>query len=305
MRKFTFNKLSLVILLVVVSSKLFSQAYQPFPEQQGSWVVQQSSTGIDGGYPWFVYEKFETNSDTTIGSYTYRKVMRASSPVKGTPSPPSYGPSVFRFAYRNDSLNKKVFIYTEVAGVYMDTLWYDFNLAIGDTLKESYAIDIIQMGHMDTNRVVVSSIDSVLICGKYHKKFWFNCPLGEGNLIEGVGFEDHFIRASSTWCIFEAPYLYETQFSCTLASIEESNALINQIELFPNPVINTLQINHSKQKMISPLEYSVVDCLGRKAANGIAADEKGIDVSELKNGLYLLKLRDKEGKLFQSKFLKQ
>jgi hypothetical protein len=54
-----------------------------------------------------------------------------------------------------------------------------------------------------------------------------------------------------------------------------------------------------------PFEYSIVDCLGKIISYGTIAGNKTIDVSKLKNGLYFLRLQDKEKKIFQSKFLKQ
>lgn len=42
----------------------------------------------------------------------------------------------------------------------------------------------------------------------------------------------------------------------------QGRGTVNQIDLFPNPVLNKLQINYSKD-LVLPLTYSVADCFGK------------------------------------------
>ena len=182
-------------------------------------------------------------------------------------------------------------------------MWYDFNLIIGDTLKNSaFSFDSTAL----MPPTIVTSIDSTLICGEYHKTFIFdNCSFGR--LIEGMGFTSNFVNTSSSeMCYFEPTYMHSTAFSCTSMSVNEtSNSSLNLIAIFPNPTINTLQINYTKQNIISPFEYSIMNCSGKVVCRGISNEDKGLDISKLNNGLYFLKLEDKQKQIFRSKFIKQ
>lgn len=302
--KFTFNKLSLVLLFVIYSASLFSQinVYKPFPTLIGTWVTQIfGPTGPNYPYnAYYSWNRYEVNGDTTIGNYTYKKVTVASS--IGNPVPGQtilYGSSSYSFAYRNDILNKRVYIYTNITGQYKDTLWYDFNLSIGDTLKSSLSTNFSN----SNPRTIVTSIDSVFICGEYYKKFNFaGCSWPNLDLIEGVGFTDHFIQ-TTPMCPFEPVYLYSTGFTCSSASVNEETLV--QINIFPNPVESILQINFLNKNMIFPLSYSIVDCIGKVVFSGTTTENKSIDVSKIKNGLYFILLKDRQNNLYQSKFVKE
>lgn len=305
--KFKLIQLQLILFFMIFCNTLFSQInnYKPFPLLYGTWItlnVGPFETNGSSPLTHYSFSRFEANIDTTIGSYIYKKVTVAySGDYPYTGPPPDglyvpYGPSIFSFAYRNDIPNKKVYIFTNVDGQFIDSLWYDFNLIIGDTLNaNTYSIFPLN------NPAIITSIDSILICGIYHKRFSFNCIA----LIEGVGFSDNFVQ-TYTDCPFENPYYYITDFYCTLTSVNDiRNTSFNQIELLPNPVINILQINYTKQNMTLPLEYSIVDCLGKEISQGFRVDNKSIDVSKLNSGLYFIRLQDKQNNIFQSKFLKQ
>lgn len=290
---------------MIFSNCIFSQinVYKPFP-LIGTWVVQSyGPCGPDYGgcsNAYYSYSRYEVFGDTTFGGYIYKNVTCANSMGNSYPGNVTYGPSIFCFAYRNDIPNKKVYLYINLSGQYKDTLWYDFNLNIGDTLKKTFSIN-----SFSDSRSIVTSIDSVLICGVHYKKFQFNCQGEPGlDLIEGVGFIDNFV-GTTPMCPFEPVYKYNTGFTCTLLSgKDEISASTNQIELFPNPVLNNLQINYPKQSIALPLKYSIVDCTGKVIFSGNLPENKSIDVSKLKNGLYFLRLLDKQQKTFQSKFLK-
>jgi hypothetical protein len=313
MKKYTFAKF-LFLLFVILGNDLFSQTsiYKPFPTLYGKWVVQKEGpfdpSGGGSGQVTYSWTRYEANGDTIINSITYKKVSAANS--IGYPTNPGgipYGPSNFYFAYRNDVPNKKVYIYTNISGQYKDTLWYDFDLSIGDTLKSSFSLRL-SLNDPLNQRTIVTSIDSVLICNVYYKRFQFGCGVGgfqDLGLIEGFGFEDNFIQTGYIYCPFEPVYIYHTDFSCSLTGVNEPTAFIKQLQIFPNPALNTLQINYPKQNITLPLNYSIMDCLGKVIITGTAETNKSIDVSKLKTGLYFIMIQDKEKNLFQDKFVKQ
>ncbi len=292
---------------LIFSNSLFSQIsnYKPFPLLQASWIVTETGPFITGQQT-NSWSQYEANGDTIIGSYTYKKVYGAYAT-----NVPIFGPKSFSFGYRNDIPNKKVHILTKINGQYKDTLWYDFNLTIGDTLKETYSsgnfYSPLPHNPMYYDRRIVKSIDSVLICNEYYKRFNFNCGAGgfqNLGLVEGFGFEDNFKQIGSVECPFEPMYLYDTKFSCSL-SINEMETSKKQLKVLPNPVLNNLQINLPEQNFVFPYQYSIIDCLGKTIIKGTSTDNKSIDVSKIKNGLYFLMVEDNQKNLFQSKFLKQ
>jgi hypothetical protein len=293
--------LFITILVLISVNGLYSQSgsYKPFPIIYGSWIVKEQSSIL------YSSTAYEAIGDTNIGSYVYKKVSVAYSPNG------SYGPKSFIFGYRNDITNKKVYIYTKIDGLFKDTLWYDFNLTIGDTIKESYSSNNDESQVHDGNyydRRIIKSIDSVLICNEYYKRFNF-CGNNGGiytGLVEGFGFEDNFVKIGYTFsCSFiEILHTYHTLFSCAL-SINEEETSKTKLILFPNPVLRNMQFKFSNHNIAFPCNYSILDYLGKIILEGVAIENSNIDVSGIQNGLYFLFVQDKQKKLFQSKLLKQ
>jgi hypothetical protein len=80
---------------------------------------------------------------------------------------------------RQDTANRKVYLLEPFSG--QDTLLYDFDLALGDTLPPAYN------NYIQDN--VVSNIDSVLVGNQYHRRFWLSAA-GTADytaIIEGIG----------------------------------------------------------------------------------------------------------------------
>lgn len=299
----TIKSYKLLIIVLVVCNNVFSQAnvYKPFPQSSGTWSVSgQHYIGWPPTGSYLTYENYKTSGDTLIGAYTYVKVLYAHN---NSPGPFNFSPYTFKFAYRNDSMNKKVYYLDVTGGINKDTLWYDFNLNIGDSLKETFAYT--STGYtMNNQRRIVSSIDSVLICGLYHKRFNFGCSIGgfETSLIEGAGFKDKFdVTAYLGYCPFEPSAVYSTGFSsCSVTSVQDY-VKETQIKLFPNPTRNELKINSS----LKLVEYIIYNNVGAVVLKGNGSDIQSIKVSSLDDGLYIIKTLDNAGNNYQSKFIKQ
>lgn len=299
----TIKSFKLLIIALVVCNNLFSQTnvYKPFPQSSGTWSVSgQHYIGWPPTGSYLTYENYKTSGDTLIGAYTYVKVLYAHNI---SPGPFNFSPYAFKFAYRNDSINKKVYYLDVTNGINKDTLWYDFNLNIGDSLKETFAYTSIGYT-MNNLRRIVSSIDSVLICGSYHKRFNFGCSVGgfETSLIEGAGFKDKFdVTGYLGYCPFEPSAVYSTGFSsCSVTSVQDY-VKENQIKLFPSPANTELKINFSLQFT----EYSILNSVGAVILKGNLSDLQSINISSLATGLYVIKIQDKSGNNYQSKFIKQ
>lgn len=78
--------------------------------------------------------------------------------------------------------------------------------------------------------------------------------------------------------------------------------LINEVELFPNPVKRTLEIR--SQLDLSGAEITIMDGIGaEKLRNNF--NPEGYDVSDLKSGFYLVRIITNEKKRLTKKFIKE
>jgi hypothetical protein len=83
-------------------------------------------------------------------------------------------------------------------------------------------------------------------------------------------------------------------------SLDTDNFNISSLKLYPNPVLNILNVKVDSNLINQP--YSVVDGLGRVVLNGKLNDvETTVNVEQLSKGLYYLKVSDNTA----SKFVKE
>jgi hypothetical protein len=302
-----------------------TSVYKPFPETQGNWLTHKS-------YRWsydISCSLLHTESDTIINSKTYIKVFESD---LGIYRGPNYGKKVgnyskpiamgdYAFSYRNDSPNKKVYI------LYKDSvnehLWYNFDYKVGDTLKfdADANYNLMNWPSIENKQtfngelpLVVLSIDSILICNEYHKKFIFSSGGFENNLIEGVGFEDGVTGYHSELGFFEPFYWWEMFFSsndnCSEKGYYEilSNSVNNIssngiVSVYPNPAHDQLTLNINSP-LLSSFNYSIVNSLGQEVlANNCTSNT--IDISSLQVGIYFFQLKGNDGKLINSSFVKE
>ena len=158
-----------------------TSVYHPFPDSNAVWNI------TFGGYqsPECSKYSYTMSGDTVVSSLTYHKLIKnriiyASyatgfcnwGSVLAIPAPSYAG------AIRQDSALRKVYYLPPSASA--DTLLYDYNLVIGDTVKTYVS--------MYTPFPVVTATDSVLVGTVYHKRWAVNSGACiDGKLIEGVG----------------------------------------------------------------------------------------------------------------------
>lgn len=228
--------------MLFISGWIFPQSsYISFPNP-AYWRVDAFDSDIgppacSGSY----YFHYSTGNDTVISAKTYVKITRSPSIVSG--STPCYYADVtpgYVGALRDDSIaNKVFFIYQSQT---TDSLLFDYNLNIGDTVKGilaplfSYAF--------------VSSIDSVLINSQYHKRWNLDyCSGSPFYFIEGIGSNlgliDHFDCGagiiSYLICVMDsAGSIYSgntSPYGCQLiTSTDNLKSEKEAIRIFPNPV---------------------------------------------------------------------
>jgi hypothetical protein len=278
-----------------------TSVYKPFPESFAVWKVSCWGNINGSGPDYHSFQKYQVSGNMTVNSVSYKRVD-CTVPVYGNPAQP-LGPMSLCFGYRNDSINKKVYFLDFSGPTPVEHLWYDFNLVVADTLKNTYALTNPPWPNSSNQRKIVSSIDSVAFCGKYYKRFKFNCAGGfNTDLIEGVGFADLFTHTGFPDCPFEPLDIYTTVFStCAPTAIQEFYDNKNALKLFPNPTSSSLKVNSDL-----PLSnYAIYNNLGALVASENVFENNVIDVSKISTGLYILKVEDEFGNSFYSKFIKE
>lgn len=193
------------ILLFSVFSFIFLNAaksqtsvYHPFPDSAVVWREHFSGMLPLCGMTVCVTEEdfqYFSGDNIDIGGVIYKKLLKNGSgynyqsgpppPCSGTCSVNTFNSSnVYVGSFRQDTLNRKVYFMSTDETT--ETLLYDFNLNIGDTLPETY--------NNAPAFNYVSAIDSIQIGSNYHKRFWISSfiagsQLNYTSLIEGIGCE--------------------------------------------------------------------------------------------------------------------
>ena len=192
-------KISLVfaLLLAFLQSEAQTSVYHPFPTSNAFWI--EGSSGYQCSC--CASYHYEITGDTVINSIIYHKIWKKGKAYLDDNS----GFCSFDFAgyidsyvgaIREDIINKKVYsIYDSING---ESLLYDFDLSLGDTLT---------FGSNPDN--VITEIDSILIGNSYRNRY--AVTLNGGTyvyLIEGIG---------STHGLFgelDVPFEFGTYLSC-------------------------------------------------------------------------------------------
>ena len=121
-----------------------------------------------------------------------------------------------------------------------------------------------------------------------------NVPFDAGNskYCNGASARSILTSAPNNWTIIDGG------LDCSSLDTEEFDT--NNIKLYPNPVINILNIKSDYNFINQP--YTIIDGLGRVVLNGKLNEvDTTINVEQLSKGIYYLKVSDKSA----SKFLKE
>ncbi len=292
-----------LFLFLATQTKAQTSVYHAFPDSNAYWNQSEQWDAGDGCTGNVVRSIF-IKGDTTIGSYLYHKLFQTGDSF---PFPSSCGSAEPYFinqyigAMRQDTAQREVFIYIDSS----ETLLYDFNLAVGDTMP----------GNDNEPSSVVGAVDSVLMGGNYRKRFWL---IGaSGQLIEGMGSTYGFMAP------FYLLYDFAFQLNCfsqngqtlwpdssSSCDIETGVNEIRQehfISLYPNPATNQLTI-HTSFPADEKVMVSVMNVMGQEASpQAPLLNERGdvvIDVSGLAAGMYFVEVVG-EKERWVGKFVKQ
>lgn len=250
------------------------------------------------------YFQYYSPGDTLINSSVYRKIsVKEVFDTNTCMGHPYYLPVPgYVGALKDDSsANKTYFVFPNST---TDSLLYDYNLTVGDTIK---GIISQFFNQFDTNRAVLT-VDSVLISGQYRKRWNFSQnELGDSiYIIEGIGTSSGLLEPLYPWelewtdrhliCVKDSLQTYFTsnhnsKVGCNLiVSIPEVLNSGNSFSIFPNPFSNetTLKIDHD----LKNATVTIINTFGQqvKQIKSFTGSEIKLYRENLSEGIYFLRL---------------
>lgn len=286
-------KKSLLILAILILTFKFSNSqtnvYHPFPDANVTWVgtfwYNEGGSGpcvVDDDYNLYI------DGDTTIGIYTYHKLYKNGYVSSNCPPPGYYYFRQYWSAFRQDNSTRKIYLFENGN----DTLAYDFNLNVGDTLPVN---SFLYSGYMN----IVESIDSILVGSEYRKRFRLNNNYAA--LIEGIGttlgafapIVPFFESGNDLWCVRindQIAWTFSPGNGCSLTSIYENIVTENQILISPNPFSLSTTIQTSKK--LNNATLTIFDTFGRqvKQIKSLSGEKIIIQRDNLPDGLYYIRI---------------
>lgn len=263
---------------------------------------------ISNNDPCWVYNNFiySVNGDSVVGAYTYKKLYKNGEinwvPMSmGTVCSPTQTYNSFKILIRQEG--KKMYVHDGM----QDTLLYDFDLGVGDTLPITY--------NNWENDVVIANLDSMLIDGVYRRMFYWddNPMLGANFIIEGVGSDEGLLEqlglGFSGYELLCHEYNGDNYLvvgaSCNFnVGVNEIEKLSPSIKVHPIPADEEVTITFSSAQLIE--KVVAIDALGRSLElnfNSINGNEMQVDVAELNDGIYFLILSNTDGQSINSKIV--
>ncbi|HEX7413893.1 MAG TPA: T9SS type A sorting domain-containing protein [Bacteroidia bacterium] len=274
--------LILTLLFVFKTGYGQTNVYHPFPDSNAVWMSGCNGLSVGGGcacqgMPCIFISATQDSlgGDTMIGSYKYYKLWEESTNTLWVDGPPTCPPGVnnynttfYNYVYdgairQNISLRK---VYYMPPLTTHDTLLYNFNLHLGDTLPATFI--------NAANYAYVSKVDSFLITGNYHKRFWLwlvgstpptSSDSGYAAIIEGMG---------STNGLFTVGPELVFEYSCALNCIK-----INEVSIYPTATTTCTSLHLAG---IKPIENKVLFSISPNPSNGSVQVTHTGNIDELK-----------------------
>lgn len=291
----------------LIAGVSYSQStYFPMIETGKTWHVVEGAFGAN----WLTYT-YKTEGDTLIGQNNFQILYRSNEEFPVNWDKTGYIREEEKKVYYSPfSVNDTVF---QEPGMV-----YDFGVELYDTLTiTSFAYNIPY-----ELEIVIAEIDSVLIDNEYRRKIFYACDewTYENNFfIEGIGSNNGLIEPGF-YCYIVCPtidllcvkegnnVIYHNEFyeECYIVGIEE-NAIVQQMfTVYPNPTKGNIYIlPHTDVN--SNIVVKIYNLQGVVVLEEIILNYNlsKINVKNLKEGLYLFRILNKDQMLQNGKFLKQ
>lgn len=284
------------VFFILITSMANSQTYHP--------LIRTNVTWDEGGYlsplpcyTWAGRSEFILG-DSLIEGHYYR--LENGYGMVGEPGPggricpPFWVDTVpYRGArLREDTLARRVFIWSEYYSNDHDQLLYDFSLQVGDTLQSEYT-------GMGATLIVTQIEDVTLLNGEVRKKFILNndneCYYIEGiggcfglaePIIPGLGF------GSELFCVKENGIpLWGYKCNIPWVSTRETGNITFQV--FPNPASDKVTFSFGALPPVKDARIILYDLFGKQVVQEISLQGKTevtVDTKNLLTGIYFYTL---------------
>lgn len=295
----------LLVFIIATATQLSYAQYRPLPMQNAEWVNWGGLYLLSCPTCTFVNHKYYTDGDTIINSNTYVKLKKMEIPaINDVSIYPTYTGAI-----RQDTLNKK--IYVVLTDSTTERILYDFSLQVGDTINS--VLHDLASDCVGFNVETISSIDSILINGNYHKRFNVQGSCNSVSYIEGIGSDYGLIfpnrldeKESHLTCtkVNGQTYYPSNTSQCDLITSIGSLHNVFVVDIFPNPTADEVNIVLSNKINLSA-SIIIYNTFGEIIIQEkMSTNEKKLDISTLPNGLYFLKINSKENTITK-KIIKQ
>lgn len=291
--------------LIPVTCKAQTNIYHPFPDSNSVW--NETSWYFTSSPPYNAVscpQILFLAGDTIISTLHYKKIL--GSGYCQSQSTCCYYYNVYQGALRQDSIHKKVY-YRNNSLTAVDTVLYNFNLNVGDTLPVGYN------NYRGAN--YVSSIDSILIGTNYRKQYHISVrgstSYSDSNyvsLIEGIGSTlgltyqifPPFEAGSYLNCFTQNNVqLYTNPMrNCDLTiGIKAFNTQNSTFQIYPNPATNIISIDGLP--LNEKTHIQIIDMFGNFVSELVVSDKTNvmINVSGLSEGVYNIRITNTEGSI--------
>lgn len=268
-----------------------AQEYIPIPLDSTMWKVNY----WNGIAFWNCYIYEYTAGDTIINGISYVLINRLSDYfcLHNTV------PLIKRAAIRQDSAAKKVYI-IQLPDSLNERILYDFTQQVGDTCNS-----ILNTG-MCGGPMLIVSIDSVLINGRYHRRLNTDANCSGASLIEGVGstfglIDDLFMFEGGSYLICahnyhstdSLIYVYNNLIvSCDTSTVGIIENPINNysINIYPNPFEDKITFEFSEN--LKDINFYLFDVYARIVYEEqyAAAKEIILDNLHFNKGIYFFEI---------------
>lgn len=276
---------------------LFGQTTNLFNDASSRWFVINIYPHPDSSHPSFVETRtivYGTNGDTIINGSVWEKISYTlDSSFSGN------------FHFKGCVRDSGGIVYYKKSPNIVYTL-YNFNLQVGDSVWYNFSLN--------AQYIYVNSVDSILVNGEYHKRIFFEDPLGYGITalnevwVEGVGsvhgplfplaprmfviveYEDHMDLA----CAYFQDMLiwHDTDYDNCFTNIILGNKELEteDFKIYPNPVEEMLVVDR-KSGASQTVYLNLYNSLGEKVYSSTLKNKTNVvNVSFLKTGIYLAEL---------------
>ena len=287
---------NIILLFLLISQNLFSQTN--FFQTGATWgyhTIEKGDTPWDTHRDWL--DQITITGDTTINGMSYKKLETHTQysiiyPQNSTLNTVGYYFSFGQYL-RYDSLTFKVYVYRDFDST--ESLMYDYNLSISDTIPALYHFKI-------------DSIENISLFGFTSRKFYISPDSSYGSsviidyIIEGMGssiglttLDPYMLTVSSETyteliCFQLGNDVYPWGSFCDLSiGINEINDITSAFNIFPNPTDGNITISLPKQSPFTNVTIS--NAFGQEMSQAKYSNQSRLEL-EIKgeSGLYFVRV---------------